>query len=262
MKLTCISVCIFLILGCQPATPKQETASVPIENLPIVAQQDSVAVSEVPMPITCTTKGKLIGKFKQNNAVFERFSNEDKSVEWLKITAKNGKCTIIDNIQRANYHDVSFRDWDKDGFKDRIDSWKWTYDVSLFDKKKNDFSRIINGVFNGEQWDFDKEKSLKYQYLDGKSGGIYELYKLVDTNKIVVSQIDYRTDYSEGTSDRIQIRKNIVETSRSMKFDTLKTDKQLFAALKPLYADGEVQITKAKRIVVAYWRKNLHLFLK
>ena len=168
----------------------------------------------------------------------------------------------IVNNQRANYHDVSFQDWDKDGFKDRIDAWKWTFNVSLFDQRKNNFSRLINGVFNGEQWDFDKEKGLKYQYLDGKSGGVYELYKLVDTNKIVVSQIDYKTDYSEEVPDRIQIRKNFVRTRQTTKYDTLKTDKQLFADLKPLYAGGELQITKAKRIVVAYWQKNLSLFLK
>ena len=153
MKYLLIIFVVLTALNCKPAAPKTENATAAATSA-IVAPKDSIVEKKSTIP--WDAKGKLLEKFEQNNALFERFSDEAKELEWLRITTKNGKCTILDDVGRANHSSVSFEDWDKDGFKDRVNNWKWDYEVCLFDKTKNDFSRLINGRFNGDQWDLIK----------------------------------------------------------------------------------------------------------
>lgn len=260
MKSAFIISLIFITFGCQSSAPKQEAATTATAT-PVVTQKDSVVETKSTIP--CSMTGKLVEKFEQNNAVFERLANEEKELEWLKITTKDGKCFTIDSLNKENHHTISFEDWDKDGMKDRIDNWKWDYSVSLFDKTSNQFSRHIAGRFCGDQWDFDAKQNLKYQFLENKFGGIYELYKLVGANKTILSQVAYITDYDENSHDKIEIRKNIVETEEGVKFDTLKMDNQLFTAMKPKEnEDDNVHQAKVKKSLEAYWRKNLPVFMK
>ncbi len=258
MKFTCITALIFMVFSCKPPTPS---------TIATTTVADSTKVDSLPMPtggINCQTQGKLIEKFEQNNATFERLSNEGKELEWLKITTKDGKCRILDDVKSANHYSVTFEDWDKDGMKDRVNALKWDYEVCLFDKTKNDFSRHINGRFCGDQWDFDKSKNLKYQFLENKLGGIYELYRLADTTKTIISQVAYITDYDDNGNIRVEIRKNIVETEDAVKFDTLTMDTQLLAEIKPNDEDGynDKFFEKTRKSLEKYWRKNLSLFLK
>ncbi len=257
MKSACTITLILIVLSCQSPAPKTD-ATMTIT----AAKADSLTMkSESNL---CQEKGKLIEKFEQNNALFERLSNEEKELEWLKITTKEGKCTILDDIKQANHYSVEFEDWDKDGFKDRLDNWKWDYSVSLFDKTKNDFSRHINGRFCGDQWDFDKKQNLKFQFLENKLGGIYELYQLNGAEKTVFSEINllnYDTD-GEGTN-KIEIRKNIVRKGDEIKFDTLVVDAKLYADTRTKENEEyEAQLARTKKAVENYWRKNLSLFLK
>ncbi len=258
MKSACISALILLVLSCQPPAPKPEATT----NNAVAPTQDSVPTNE--SNINCQTKGKLIEKFNQNNALFERLSNEEKELEWLKITTNDGKCAILDDIKTANHYSVTFEDWDKDGFKDRIDNWKWDYSVSLFDKTKNDFSRHINGRFNGDQWDFDKSKNLKFQFLENKMGGIYELYQLNGAEKTVFSEINFLNYDSDGNvGGKVEIRKNIVRNGDDIKFDTLTMDVKLFTDTRPKENEEyEAQLARTKKAIESYWRKNLSLFLK
>ena len=258
MKSACITALIFMVLSCQPPSP----STVATTNA-----ADSTKVDSISVPtgaINCQTYGKLIEKFEQNNAVFERLGDEEKELEWLKITTKDGKCSILDDVKSANHYSVTFEDWDKDGMQDRVNALKWDYEVCLFDKTKNDFSRHINGRFCGDQWHFDKSKNLKYQFLENKMGGIYELYRLVDTTKTIISQVAYITDYDDNGNIRIEIRKNIVSTEDAVTFDTLKMDNQLLAEIKPNDEDGynDKFLEKTRKSLEKYWRKNLSLFLK
>ena len=258
MKSACITALIFMVLSCQPPSP----STVATTNA-----ADSTKVDSISVPtgaINCQTYGKLIEKFEQNNAVFERLGDEEKELEWLKITTKDGKCSILDDVKSANHYSVTFEDWDKDGMKDRVNALKWDYEVCLFDKTKNDFSRHINGRFCGDQWHFDKSKNLKYQFLENKFGGIFELYQLIDTNKVIISQVAYITDYDDNGNIRIEIRKNIVSTEDAVTFDTLKMDNQLLAEIKPNDEDGynDKFLEKTRKSLEKYWRKNLSSFLK
>ena len=258
MKLASTIALMLMVLSCQPPTP----TTVATTNTATPTSQDSVSAPSG--AINCQTQGKLIEKFEQNNAIFERLGNEEKELEWLKITSKDGKCTILDDVKSANHYSVTFEDWDKDGMKDRVNALKWDYEVYLFDKTKNDFSRHINGRFCGDQWDFGKSKNLKYQFLENKLGGIYELYRLVDTTKTIISQVAYITDYEDNGNIRIEIRKNIVSTEDAVKFDTLKMDTRLLADIKPNDEDGydDKFFDKTRKFLEAYWRKNLSLFMK
>lgn len=258
MKFTCISAFMLLLFSCTPSAPKTDA------TMAVAAAPTTDSLTKKNESILCQEKGTLIEKFEQNNALFERLSNEKKDLEWLKITTKDGQCTILDDIKTANHYSVTFEDWDKDGFKDRIDNWKWDYSVSLFDKSKNDFSRLINGRFNGDQWDFDKSKNLKFQFLENKMGGSYELYQLNGAEKTVFSEINilnYDSDGNDGGN--VEIRKNIVRNGDDIKFDTLKMDASLFAATRPKENEEyDVQLARTKKAVENYWRKNLSLFLK
>ena len=260
MKYLSIFSLVFMVLSCQPAAPKQENTAT--TATPIVTQQDSAQIKA--NAAKCQMKGKLVEKFEQNNALFERLSNEEKEMEWLKITTKDGKCTVIDDIAQANHYSVTFEDWDKDGMKDRLNNWKWHYEVFLFDKTKNDFSRHIEGIFNGDQWDFDKSQNLKYQLLENKYGGIYELYQLKDGNKTVLSEISFSNDEADNNPDsKTEIRKNIVKKGDDIKFDTLKMDANLYVAMHAKTdEDYDAQLARSKKGVETYWRKNLSLFLK
>ena len=258
MKSACISAILLLVFSCTPPAIKTDAttanADIPTQDSLITVKQD----------VRCQEKGKLIEKFEQNNALFERLSNEKKELEWLKITTKDGKCTILDDIKSANHYSVTFEDWDKDGFKDRLDNWKWDFSVSLFDKTKNDFSRHINGRFCGDQWDFDKSKNLKYQFLENKMGGIYELYQLDGNVKTVYSEINFLNYEPDGNgTNKIEIRKNIVRKGDDIKFDTLKMDSQLYADTREVpNEEYEVQLARTKKAIESYWRKNLSLFMK
>ena len=258
MKSACISAILLLVFSCTPPAPKTEAttanAAVPKQDSLIAAQQDA----------RCQEKGKLIEQFEQNNALFERLSNEQKELEWLKITTKDGKCTILDDIKSANHYSVTFEDFDKDGFKDRLDNWKWDFSVSLFDKTKNDFSRQINGRFCGDLWDFDKSKNLKFQFLENKMGGIYELYQLNGNVKTVYSEINILNYEPDGNgTNKIEIRKNIVRKDDDVKFDTLTVDAKLFAETREIpNEEYEVQLVRTKKAIESYWRKNLSLFMK
>ncbi len=258
MKLASTIALILMALSCQPPIP----TTVATTNTATATSQDSISAPTG--TINCQTQGKLIEKFEQNDATFLRLGDEEKDLEWLKITSKNGKCTILDDVKTANHYSVTFEDWDKDGMKDRVNALKWDYEVCLFDKTKNDFSRHINGRFNGNQWDFDKSKNLKYQFLENKLGGIYELYRLVDTTKTIIAQVAYITDYDDNGHIRIEIRKNVVTSEDAIKFDTLKMDSQLLAEIKPNDEDGydEKFLEKTRKSLEKYWRKNLSLFTK
>lgn len=265
MKSTFIISLIFLVVGCQSSATKQEIATT---TTSVVAQKDSVIENKSPVTentssVPCTMKGKLVEKFEQNNAVFERLANEEKETEWLKISTKDGNCFTIDSIGTQNHHSVSFEDWDKDGMKDRIDTWKWDYEVALFDKTSNKFSRHIAGRFNGDQWDFDKSKNVKYQFLENKMGGVYELYKLVGANKTVLSNIVVTSDQEGNGNDKMEIQKNIVIVGDAAKYDVVPMDNKLLADTKAIKGEEyDAHQARVKKAIEAYWRKNLAIFMK
>lgn len=211
-------------------------------------------------PTSCQTKGTLLEEFEQNDAKFEYFINSQKDFRWLKVTTKNDKCFVIDSIEVGNQHHSSFEDWDKDGFKDRIYPLRWTYQVYLFDKTKNNFSRKIKGDFNGEQWDFDKKLNLKFQFLEDKFGGDYQLYQLKDTSFKVISEI--RFTRKEDEKLKIEIRKNIVHSFERMTCDTLIMDNKLFDALQEEKNEElDHWVNRTKNSVKAYWKNNLSSFI-
>ena len=259
MKYLCIFSFAFFVMACQSSATKQEATTA--TATPIVAQQDSASAKV--NDGKCQRQGKLIEKFEQNNALFERLSNEKEESEWLKVTTKDGKCFIIDSIGKENHHNVEFEDWDKDGMKDRIDAWKWDYEVALFDKTSNTFSRHIAGRFNGDQWDFDKSRNVKFQFLENKMGGVYELYKLVGANKTVLSNIVITNDQEGNGNDKMEIQKNIVIVGDAAKYDVVPMDSKLLADTKAV-ADEEYEAhqAKVKKAVEAYWRKNISVFMK
>ncbi|MFM2266610.1 MAG: hypothetical protein RL757_50, partial [Bacteroidota bacterium] len=106
------------------------TSTPPVAAVQTGAPTAAAPQAAVPAPSTaatsadCQRKGKVLSKFEQNNAVFERFQDDKETQEWLKITTKDGGCKIIDNLKDANHESVRFEDWDKDGLKDRINDSK------------------------------------------------------------------------------------------------------------------------------------------
>ena len=247
---------VLLSVGCF-SKPKEADATTTAAE---TTMKQNVAMSA----INCQTTGQLIETFSQNKAKFERLALEDKELEWLKITLPDGSCRIIEeDIRRANHFTCEFRDWDGDGLKDKIDNWKWNYRVSLFSKEKNDFSRKVNGVFNGEQWDFDKSKDLKWQFLEGKFGGSYQLYKMTDTQKTVFSEIVLTNDYDkEGQDPMVEVRKNVVESDKKPTFEKVTIDAASFL-IKPKSKEEtyEAMNERWKQSVERYWRQNLAQFV-
>lgn len=254
---------IFLIsIGCQNTNQSSKfnnaTKNTVSQTQSSIVIKDSITVQIE--PTSCQTKGILLDIFEQNDAKFEYFINNEKDFRWLRVTTKNDKCFVIDSIEVGNQHHSSFEDWDKDGFKDRIYPLKWTYKVYLFDKSKNDFSRLIKGNFNGEQWDFDKKANLKFQFLENKFGGDYQLYQLKDTSFKIISEI--RFTRKEDTKSKIEIRKNIVYTFKRMTYDTLIMDNKLFDALQEKKNEEyDDWVNRTKDNVKTYWKNNLSSFI-
>jgi hypothetical protein len=200
----------FFILFVSFSSCKQSESKTPPTATPSSTVSDTTVVANV-SDITCATTGALIEKFEQNNAKFELYSImiNDERQKWLKVLLPNSVCKVIhdDTMGWGNHHSLEFKDWDGDGFKDRIDSWKWDYEVNLFSKERNDFSRKINSRFNGDQWDFDKSKGLKFQFLENKYGGIYQLYSLKDTIMTVYSELRItNTDTTEDGNPIVYVR--------------------------------------------------------
>ena len=212
---------------------------------------------------TCQTEGALVEQFEQNNAKFERFQGFQEDFQWVKVTTKDGKCFIIDSIEVGNQHSSSFEDWDKDGFRDRIYSFKWVYEVYLFDKTKNDFSRKVKGDFNGEQWDFDRKLNLKFQFLETKYGGDYQLYQLKGTSFRVLSEIRIINEPEVNPKKtRVEIRKNIARSEEGTTYDTLSVDKNFCNYLQEKENEEyEVWLNRTKNKVKTYWKNNLSLFI-
>jgi hypothetical protein len=224
------------------------------------------SVSTTPQAVVgsadCKRTGAVIDKFEQNNALFERLQNKETEQEWLKITTKDGGCKIVDSIGDANHYSVRFEDWDKDGLKDRIDQSKWFYEVYLFNSKANDFSNHIDGVFNGEQWDYDKARGLKYQFIEGKMGGKYELYKIGDSKKLLYCEISLQDPSGDGEKYEIEVANKKGGTEGSLDRTVIKTHPLLMRAAQPI--KGEEYERWSKRVKAAvedYWRKNEAVFL-
>jgi hypothetical protein len=258
------------VLGVVSCTSKSEkgkvvTTTTPTST-PVAAAAPQAAVPLVAAPKTasvsadCQRKGAVIAKFEQNNAVFERLQNDKKTQEWLKITAKDGSCKIIDSLADANHDSVRFEDWDKDGLKDRINESKWFYEVALFNPKTNDFSRSIEGSFSGEQSDYDKARGLRTQFMENKRGGTYELYKISDLKKVVYCQIS--VEEGDGETPNIEVVNKKGATEASPTRMVIKTDPSLLKAAKPVNGeDSEVASKRLKAAIEAYWRKNEAVFL-
>jgi hypothetical protein len=246
---------VLMFASCKPKEHSTTTAATVTSPMQPVVQDSTDAKKQT---INCQTTGTLIESFNQNNSTFERFEIKDKQLEWLKITPKTGGCTILDNIREANHYSCRFEDWDGDGFKDRIDQGKWNYEVNLFSKEKNDFSRKIEGYYNGQQWDFDKTKGLKWQFLEDKFGGIYELYKMNDVKKVIYSHIHFRQP-EDAKVPEIDIRKNFKTLNDELKFDVVTFDKSTFLVPKSKTNNDEyvAQLDQWRKSAERYWRKNI-----
>lgn len=255
-----LTIILMLIFVCCRNSNSKFSNSTDIQSSKIQTSDINVnkdSIFEPIEPTSCQTKGNLLEIFEQNNAKFEYLINnrDEMDFRWLKVTTKNDKCFVIDSIEVGNQHHSSFEDWDKDGFKDRIYPLKWTYKVYLFDKTKNNFSREIKGNFNGEQWDFDKKLNLKFQFLEDKFGGVYQLYQLKDTTFKVISEIRI-------TSREIEIRKNIVQTYEGMTYDTLPMNNKLFDMLQEeKNEDYNHWVNRTKKSIKTYWANNLSSFI-
>jgi hypothetical protein len=242
-------VLIFLFANCKQK--EQNSSQTTTKTQTIALSNDSIRVKQD--SITCQLKGDLVESFEQNNAKFERLKIQEDDLEWLKVTLLDGSCKIIydSDIQHSNHHYCIFKDWDGDGFKDRIDEWKWDYKVSLFSKERNDFSRKIDGVFNGEQYFFDKEKGLKWQFLEGKFGGEYELYSIKDSIKTIYSEI--KVTAFKDTSDNVTIS---IRNNGSTEY--IDVDSQTFLIEAKSKNEEYTEILKRwNESALRYWRKNL-----
>ncbi len=256
MKYYVCFVMAFAILGCN-SKPEKGNAGTTTSSPTVSTPTQTAAVSE-----GCKRVGTSIDKFEQNNAVFERLQNTQTEQEWLKITNKDGGCTIIDSIGNANHASVHFEDWDKDGFKDRINESKWYYEVHLFNAQANNFSRSIDGVFSGDQWDYDKVRGLKYQYLEDKMGGSYELYKISDLKKLVYAQISFQGPSDDGGKHEIEVVNRKGGTDVSQDRTVVKTSPLLIKAARSIKGeDGESWSKRVKAAVEDYWRKNEAVFV-
>jgi hypothetical protein len=247
MKFCYLHVMLLLVaFGCNS---KPQNSNVAATTTPLV----STAPQAVTVSADCKRVGTVLDKFEQNNAVFERLQNKQTDQEWLKITTKDGSCHIVDSIGNANHSAVWFEDWDNDGFKDRLNESKWFYEVALFNAKANDFSRPIEGIFHGDQSDYDKVRGLKFQHLEDKSGGTYELYKISDLKKLVYCQIHVQED--ENGKQSIEVVNKKGGTDAASDRTVIKTDPALLKALKST-TDGALEAA-----VQAYWRKNEAVFM-
>jgi hypothetical protein len=258
--LYCLSV--FTVVSCTSKSEKGHnaatTASATTTTAPAATTTAPAATTAAPVATTaavsanCQRKGTVLAKFEQNNAVFERLQNDKKTLQWLKITPKAGGCIIVDSILTEDQRDeVRFEDWDQDGFKDQISDSKWYYKVALFNPKTNDFSRRIEGVFQGKQSDYDKARGLKSQYLSDKKGGTYELYKIIDLKKVLYSLIHVKED-DDATTIEVVNKKGTTATSETR--IVIKTDPSLLAAAK----QGDEKLAAA---IKAYWQKNEAVFI-
>jgi hypothetical protein len=247
MKFYYLYVLMFLVaFGCNSKPQNGNNAAT---STPSVSTAPQAAV----VSADCKRVGTVIDKFEQNNAVFERLQNEQTNQEWLKITTKDGGCHIVDSIGNANHDAVRFEDWDNDGFKDRINESKWFYEVALFNAKANDFSRPIDGIFSGNQSDYDKARGLKWQFMEDKRGGTYELYKISDLKKLVYCQIHVQEDGDGKQSLEVVNKKG--GTDAASEGTVVKTDPALLKAVKST-KDGALQAA-----IQAYWRKNEAVFI-
>jgi hypothetical protein len=250
MRYVIFFILIALFTNCKQK--EQNSSQIVTKNQVIALSNDSIRVQQD--SITCQLKGDLVESFEQNNTKFERLRIQEDELEWLKVTLSNGSCKIIydSDIRHNNHHYCIFEDWDKDGFKDRIDKWKWNYEVGLFSKEKNDFSRKINGVFCGEQYDFDKKRGLKWQFLESKFGGTYELYSLKDFKKTTYSEIELSTAYDTlNTGPTITISKK--GSNKYNRFDS----KSFFIKAKSKDEDYQIMMKRWNESALRYWRKNL-----
>jgi hypothetical protein len=266
MNYKTLTLLLWVFLSCQqpqnPSTQSQVIIDTLLQsNFNNFEPKDSNMIDNE--PITCQTKGILVNYFEQNDAQFEQLKAKGKETQWLKVTTKAGRCFIIDSIAVGNQHTSTFKDWDKDGYKDRLYWLKWTYQVYLFDKYKNDFSRKIAGDFNGEQWDFDKERHLSFQYLGDTLGGNFQLYELKDTAFKVISEIRFlQIDEDNPKQSKIEIRKNIVKIREKMTCDTLKMDKTLYNAFQIKGNEPFDQwLERTKDCAKNYWKNNLSAFI-
>jgi hypothetical protein len=233
---------LFVVLGCNSKPQNGNVAATSTPSVPTAPQAVTVSAD-------CKRVGTVIDKFEQNNAVFERLQNKQTDQEWLKITTKDGSCHIVDSIGNANHDAVRFEDWDKDGFKDRINESKWYYEVALFNAKANDFSRPIDGVFSGDQSDYDKARGLKWQFMEDKRGGTYELYKISDLKKLVYCQIHVQEDGDGKRSIEVVNKKGTTDASSER--TVIKTDPSLLNAKEE----------SLQAAIQAYWRKNEAVFV-
>jgi hypothetical protein len=239
---------------------KQETvktvADAPItkrDTLPVVAELSENVPSDT-SPITCATKGRLIETFSQNNATFERFERVKYEPQWLKVTLPNGSCKIItdEEFVDANHQHCAFKDWDGDGFKDRINSFKWHYEVALFSKADNDFSHAIDGSFNGEQWVFDQAKNLKWQFMEHKWGGRYQLYNIIDKKQVVHASIEVTAKEDENDNTVIAVISTLGKNGKPIKLNP-----ETFFSKVPANESYEAKEIREKSTIEKYWRTNL-----
>lgn len=263
MKFYLYSLMVLVVISCNSkpengnlaaiSNPSQLSRAVPS----VATATQAIAVSG-----DCKRVGTIIDKFEQNKAVFERLQNEHTAQEWLKISTKNGSCRIIDSLNDANHASVRFEDWDKDGFKDRINASKWYYEVHLFNTKTNDFSRPIEGVFNGNQWDYDKTRGLKFQFMENKTGGKYELYKISDLKKLVYTEISLDDPSGDGEKYDVEIVNRKGGTDASPDRIIVKTPRAVFKMTQPLKGeDSESWSKRVKAVVEDYWRENEAVFV-
>jgi hypothetical protein len=222
-------------------TAEVSTPAVKKDSTPQAVPQNAVKKDSTPQAVPqnaaskadCNSpKGELIESFSQNNTQFQRFrlkENTDKPF-WFKVTSSDGSCKIVPDKgwEEGNHENSQFKDWDGDGFKDWIQDSKWSYKVVLFSKADNFFTQPIDGDFCGEQKDFDKTKSLKWQYMEDKRGGTYELYRLVNRKKVVYSSVS-------ASDEEIRVNNNGVE-DKSADAKALKDD---------------------EKAIQKYWQKNL-----
>lgn len=239
MKNILISAAILAAIGCKENTTNTQNKTAETQTATQVVQSSTISTTD------CSTVGELKEKFEQNGAVFERFSksydskSQDWAYEWLKVTLPDGSCKIIDSIGNLNHYECTFVDWNGDGLKDRIDSDKWRNTVSLFSKTKNDFSDKIDGEFSGEQYDFDKSKGLKWQFLEDKRGGTYQLYKMDGLKLTALSEIRISNDDNERNTITI-LQSPTQATEKEV------TEKSFLLPKK----NGEEQVEES---VVRYW---------
>jgi hypothetical protein len=249
MKKILIAATILAVVGCKnnpTQNPNTTTATKDNTNQAAQTTQPQTTPTDSTNGTTsCASVGRLINKFEQNGAKFERFSKTTKSDvgrenadEWLKITLPDGTCKIVDSIGEESRYSCSFQDWNGDGFKDRIDSWKWhqrkwLQEVSLFSKTKNDFSDKIEGKFKGEQHDYDKVKGFKWQVLEYKMSTLYQLYKLEGLKVKVLSAINFNDDDGSITIEASATQKEAKEVpAKTFLVPNKQDEKQREASVK------------------------------